>query len=129
MSSIHGSYQLDTRGNIVIVRFFDTWNEECSKEFFETYKTFVKGKEFNEFGVFADLTKLEGATPESVEYILKISQWGNENGQIARAQVIDTAFKLFTVRDLQNLDFGFPIQNFEDEEAAFNWLKKQGLEI
>lgn len=129
MATIHGSYLLDSKGNIIIARFHETWNEECSKEFFETYKSFVLNKQFREFGVLADLRQLKGATPEAVKYILKVSQWGSEHSQIARAQIIDTEFKLFTVKDLQTLDLGFPIRNFDDEKAAFRWLEKQGLKI
>ncbi len=127
MPKIHGNYKLESTGDIVIVRFYDTWNEECSKEFFQEYKTFVLGKNFCKFGVIADLRCFEGATREAVMYIANVSQWGSDNGQIARAQLIDTEFKFFTINDLQTLDSKFPINNFDDEHAAILWLREQGL--
>ncbi len=127
MAKIHGNYTLDTMGEIGIVKFHDAWNEECSKEFFESYTKFVQGKKFDQFGVLADLRCLSGATPEAAKYMIKVSLWGTENGQIARGQIIDSEFKLFTVKELQKLDLKFPIKSFNDTDTAIHWLREQGL--
>ena len=61
--------------------------------------------------------------------MVKVAQWGTENGQIARAQIIDTEFKLFTVKDLRSSGLMFPVKNFDDEGTAIRWLKEQGLKV
>ena len=129
MFPAHGNYILDSIGEVIIVRFIDQWNIECSIQFFKDYTKYVTEKSPNRFGIIADLTKLTGATPEAVFYFRKITQWGNKNGQVARAQIIDSDFKFFTVRELQENNDIFPIVNFKDENLAFEWLKKLGLRI
>lgn len=129
MYNIHGEYKLDSVGEIVIVRFYDNWNEECSIQFFKDYTDYVSEECPEKFGVIADLTGLKGATPEAVFYFDKVTEWGKEHGQVARAQIIDSDFKFYTVKDLQEGNDKFPIANFKDEALAFLWLKKQGLNV
>jgi len=37
MGKIHGEYKIDFRGEIIIVVFSGSWNEECSEEFIKKY--------------------------------------------------------------------------------------------
>jgi len=129
MFAAHGKYTLDLTGEVIIVQFYDTWNKECSIQFLNDYTKYVLGKCPGRFGVLADLTTLKGATPESVSYFHKISEWGQQNGQIARAQLIDTEFKLFTIQTLQKGNDHYPIASFTDKISALVWLKEQELKI
>ncbi len=127
MRKSHGEYEIDSIGEIIIVRFSGTWNQECSEELVEKYIPFIEEKKVRKFGVLVDLIHFEGATPDAAKQLLKLSLWGSENGQVARAQIINTEFKYFTVKDMQNLYFGYPIKDFLDADSAFQWLHAQGL--
>lgn len=105
----HGDYQINARGEIITVRFLGTWNKECAKELIEDYIPFIKEKKYNKFGVLADLQNFEGATPDAMKPLIELSLWGAENGQVARAQIINTELKYFAVKDMQNLNLGYPI--------------------
>ncbi len=127
MGKSHGEYEIDSRGEIVIVKFSGAWNKECSEELIEKYISFIKKNKVSKFGVLADLQHFEGATPDAAKQLIKLSLWGSENGQVARAQIINTEFKYFAVKDMQNLNFGYPIKDFLDADSAFQWLNAQGL--
>ena len=127
MEYSQGEYEIDSKGEIIIIRFLGIWDKGSSEKFIEDYIPFVKNKRLNRFGVLADLQDFEGATPDAAGPLIKLSLWGSKNGQVARAQIINTELKYFTVKDLQNLNFGYPIKDFDDIDSAFQWLNEQGL--
>lgn len=129
MEKSHGEYKIDSRGEVIIVRFLGTWNEECSNEFIEAYISFIEKKKINKFGVLANLEHFEGATLDAAKPLIQLSLWGSKNGQVARAQIINSELKYFTVKDMQNLNLGYPIKDFYDVDSAFQWLSEQGLKI
>ena len=125
----HGKYDFSVQGEIIIIRAFQAWNVECLKVFFEAYKAIVLEQKFKQFGVLIDLRKFEGAPPEVIRDFEQISRWTLARGQIARAQIIDSAFKEFIInKTLEGKDF-FPIQSFVDEAGALAWLKSLGLAV
>lgn len=125
----HGKYDLSVRGEIIIVRAFQSWNLEGMKAFSKAYKAFVLDQKFKQFGVLGDLRKMEGATPETVEPFQQLSEWTLANGQIARAQIIDSALKEFLINESSKGKDLFPIQSFVDEAPALVWLERLGLAI
>lgn len=129
MRKSHGEYEIDSRGEIILVKFSGSWNKECSNEFIEAYISFIGKKKVRKFGVLADLQHFEGATPDAAKQLIKLSLWGSKNGQVARAQIINSELKYFAVKDMQNLNLGYPIKDFDDVDSAFQWLSEQGLKI
>lgn len=123
MAKSHGEYEITSRGQIIIVKFSGTWNKECAEELIQDYLRFVEKKKISRFGVLADLQRFEGATPDASGHLVKLSLWGSKNGQVARAQIINSEFKYYSVKDMQNLDLGYPVKDFEDTDSAFQWLR------
>jgi hypothetical protein len=123
----HGEYEIDSKGEIIIVRFTGTWNKECSEELIERCIPFIENKKVHKFGVLADLQNFEGATPDAAKRLIELSLWGSKNGQVARAQIINTEYKYFVVKDMQNLNIGYPIKDFLDAESDFQCFDAQGL--
>ena len=126
---VHGKYEFEVRGEIFILRFYQNWNEECARDFFAAYKSFVLGKKIKQFGVLADFRNFEGGTPETILYFKKIAPWSLVHGQIARAQIIDSILKEYIVNKTSQGQDIFPIQTFKDESSALAWLEDQGLAI
>lgn len=126
---VHGKYELEVRGEIFILRFYQKWNEECARDFFTAYKSLVLEKKIPQFGVLADFRKFEGGTPETIKYFEKIAPWSMAQGQVARAQLINSILNEYIVnKPSQGKDL-FPIQAFEDESSALAWLEHQGLVV
>lgn len=123
----HGKYDLQVRGEIFIIRFYQNWNIECAKEFFEVYKAFILKQRVSQFGVIADFCKVEGGTPEAIAYFEKITEWAQANGQIARAQIINSDLKKYMVNKSSQGKVLFPIQSFDDVPQAMAWLESLGL--
>lgn len=128
MLKIHGNYEIDITGELLILRFKDAWNTECSMDFFKQYKKIIRDHKFNKFGIVLDYTNFEGATPEAINYFHKISKWADENGAAARAFIIDTELTRFSLRE-HILDNGFiPRMIFKDEKSAVSWLIEKGIQ-
>ncbi len=129
MFDAHGKYDFEIRGEIVFIRLYQSWNLECSKHFFAAYKQLILEQKFEKYGVLADFSKLEGATLDAIDYFQDISRWALGQGQVARAQCIDSRLNQY-IADIPTKDFkGFPIKNFENEDLALEWLRDQGLSI
>jgi len=123
----HGTYELTLKGEIFIIRFFEKWNLEGANAFFTEYQSAVKGKNLKRFGVLSDLRQFEGGTPDAIARFNEISNWAKENGQIARAQIIDSGLKTYTINQIDQGKTLFSIQTFSNETDALTWLSNQCL--
>ena len=125
----HGKYDLSTQGQIIIVHAYQAWNLECVEAFYEDYKAFVLKQKFKQFGALVDLRKFEGGTPEAIGSFGRISKWAYDNGQIARAQIINSGLKAYTLKKPTEGKAVFTIQNFDDIPQAMAWLVSLGLSV
>lgn len=123
---IHGDYKIEISGEIIIVRLYNAWNEECSKAFLNDYKNIIVEERFKQFGVLADLKNLEGATPDAIKLFKSITAWTFEHGQIARAIVCNSDLKKYII-ELALKDNLFQTKAFDEETTAMRWLKQKGL--
>lgn len=125
---IHGSFKLSVTGEIVIISYFDSWNEDCSIAFITEFKKLILEKQFEKYGVLTDFRKLQGGTPEAIELIKGTSLWSFQQGQIARAQLFDSEFSKFIISKALDNRY-FPVKTFQDQKQALGWLEQQGLKI
>ena len=125
----HGNYDFSLQGQIIIVRAFNSWNLECSQSFFQDYKSFVRTHKLIRFGAMVDLRRFEGGTPQAIADFGRTSQWAYDNGQIARAQVLDSELKEYTLEKPIKGKTIFPIGNFDTVPRAMAWLASLGLAV
>ncbi len=123
---IHGDYKIKVEGEIIILHLYNSWNEDCSKAFLNDYKNIILRKKFKQFGVLANLRKVEGATPEAIKLFQSITAWAFEQGQIARAIVYNSELEKF-IATLALEDGLFPTKAFDEDKTAMTWLKQTGL--
>ena len=123
----HGEYSIFRRGDIIVIRFLGSWNLPGAQAFMERYKTFVAENGMTRFGVLSDLSGLEGGTPDGIEYFQRISDWAQENGQAARAMILDSALKNYIIRLVDAGKDRFPSRIVADDEEAFAWFEGLGL--
>ncbi len=127
----HGEYELSVHGEIVIMRFFRSWNIEGARQFFEDYKKCLSENSLEKFAVISDLRHLEGGTPEGIQFFSRISDWAEENGQVARAMLLGGALKEYTIslidKGKDQGEVGIPSREFSSEEEAIQWLESLGL--
>jgi hypothetical protein len=125
----HGSYEISIQGEVIVLSLEGSWNLEQAKTFFEAYKPFILKQGFTRFGVLTDFRSLEGGTPDAIAYFEEISVWAMEQGQVARAQVLDSSLKAYIVDQATKDKNLFAIQSFEDKDKALDWMASLGLEI
>lgn len=125
----HGSYTIKVCGEIVCLRFEGSWNLEKAKAFFKEYKVEILNQGFGQFGVMTDFRDLEGATPDCIAFFENIAAWAAQQGQVARAQILDSDLTAY-IADSGTMDRDlFLIRSFETEAEALDWLAGQGLRI
>ncbi len=125
----HGTFELSVKGEILIIRFFHTWNLEGAKAFFARYRDFLQQHGLKKFGVLSDLRQFGGGTPDAIEFFEKISDWAQENGQVARALIMDSGLKEFTISRIDKGKSRFQAQAFSDEAEALAWFESLGLAV
>jgi len=126
----HCGFELSLKGEIFIVRLFHKWNLEGAKAFSSKYETIVKQHNLKEYGVLSDLRQFEGGgTPDAIDYFEKISDKAQGYGQVARALIMDSVLKEFTVNQADKGKERFPSRIFSEKTEAFAWLKSLGLAI
>ena len=127
----HGEFELSVQGDVVIMRFFRSWNIEGAQHFFEEYKKCIQEKQLKKFAVISDLRQLDGGTPEGIQFFSSISDWAESKGQIARAMLLGGSLKEYI---LSLVDMGKDLgetrilkKEFSCEEEALQWIKSLGL--
>jgi hypothetical protein len=84
---------------------------------------------FKKFGVLSDLKQFEGGTPDAIEFFEGISDWTQENGQVARALILDSGLKEFTIHQIDKGKNRFHIRAFSGEAEALAWLESLYLAV
>lgn len=125
----HGSFDLDVRGEVLFVTLEGSWNLEQVKKFFGAYKPFVLGQGLEKFGVVSDFRNLEGATPDAIAFFEEVTAWAKEQGQVARAQVLNSALREYIVNQATKSRDIFQIQSFDNREEALDWMVSLGLRV
>jgi len=127
--AVHGEFKFMRTGQIIVITFAGTWNLECAQFFFSQYTAFVSQSGLRRFAVISDLLSLEGATPEALEYFVRVTEWGLKNGQVARALIADSGYKEFMVESIDKNERPFPARVFGRQDDALPWLQTLGLEV
>ncbi|WDP89572.1 MAG: hypothetical protein HUN04_11825 [Desulfobacter sp.] len=125
----HGDFEITVKGEVFIIKFCHKWNLEGAKFFFTKYKECVKQHNFKNYGVLSDLRPFEGGTPEAIDFFEVVGDWAKENGQIARALIMDSSIKELTMVAINKGKERFPAQVFHSEKEALQWFKNFGLNI
>ena len=125
----HGSFDLEILGEVVLVTLEGSWNLEQGKKFFEAYKPLLLEQGFTKFGVVSDFRNLDGATPEAIAFFEEVTAWAKDQGQMARAQVLNSALREYIVNQATKSPDIFHIQSFDNEEEALDWMAGLGLRI
>lgn len=129
MEHAQGTFVIERRGEVYILRFTSTWDLEGARVFFDAYKKAVHGDGLSRFGVISDMRRFEGGSPEAVDYFGHISRWALAQGQVARAVLAYSAFEAFIVEQVVQERISLPSQTFELEDDALAWLEGLGLKV
>ncbi len=127
---MHGSFQLKLSNDVVILRAEGPWNLECAQNYQQEYWHLLKQVEAP---CYAELLILSGESlliPEVYELLKKGLAYALSVGLTNVALVTKDCISQFcTQRQFcefyQGLDINFEF--FNDEEAAYHWLKKQNM--
>lgn len=126
----HGDHEFDVYKEIIIIKAYDAWNIEHTQEYFDAFKAIVKANNFKQWGVLVDFGAFKGATPEVFHFFNeKIIPWSIENGQVARAHLVNDLVSRYLIEKSAKGNTKLPVAVFETKEEAFSWFKSFGLTV
>ncbi|TKB04789.1 hypothetical protein E5672_01470 [Alteromonas portus] len=110
---------------IVTIRLCGVFNEKSAEEYRERLFKFVTGLNRQPFSLLADISLVEGATPEAFDVLKRIIKRLPEMGLIAKAYVykgpVIRGIMFQRIPELKNLDYLF----FTDIDEASLWLSRE----
>ncbi|GAA5214130.1 hypothetical protein ACFSJ3_04070 [Corallincola platygyrae] len=125
----HGRYQIELQDRVVIVRFFDAWNEETSRrmcaEFLQVASTIAD----KPWACLVDLVHWGLGGPEVMAPIIEVNNWCTENNQAMEAVVCTVKLQEVLLRELQKALPKTESQFFETESEARAWLRDAGYRV
>ena len=125
----HGTFELTRKGDIIIIRFYHSWNLESAKAFFCEYKVFLQQHQLSKFGVLSDLRKIKGGTPDAIEYFKYISDWAQDRGQATRVLLINSGLKAFAINRIDRGEKRFPAKPISSDAEALAWFEFWDLAV
>lgn len=121
MSSSTISYD----NGVVTSRLYGAFNEKSAEEYSESLFKLVVGLNQKPFSLLADISQVEGATPEAFDILKHIIKRLPELGLIAKAYVykgpVIRGIMFQRIPELKNMDYLF----FTDIDEASLWLSRE----
>lgn len=125
----HGTFEMESCGQVIIVKVFGGWNYETTLRWCTEYKTLIAPLKSSPWARLMDLTLWELMTPDAWERVDEVNIWANENNQAydvvicplsIQKQLLERAHQVLTNVELVFCD------NIQEAEE---WLKCKGMKI
>lgn len=125
MSKKLSSSTISYQNGIIFSRLHGAFNEKSAEEYSESLFKLVVGLNKKPFSLLADISQVEGATPEAFDILKRIIKRLPEMGLIAKAYVyrgpVIRGIMFQRIPELKNMDYLF----FTDIEDASSWLSRE----
>jgi len=122
----HGTYEVEKRDRVVILRLKGSFNHEGCIAFVNELKQNIEPFGLQHpFAFIFNIIKLEGGTPEAYAELELYNQWLNERNMIAKGMVFSSRVKLTIGETLTPSRSSQNIENFTDETDALIWVQQE----
>ncbi|AXT37819.1 hypothetical protein D1814_03575 [Alteromonas sp. BL110] len=113
---------------IITTKLYGIFNESSAESYREDLFKLVMGLKGKPFALLADISLVEGATPEAFDIVKHIIKRLPEMGLIAKAYVykgpVIRGIMYQRIPELASMDYLF----FTDDQEAYQWLSKEYLQ-
>lgn len=124
----HGHFQLRWQGDVLIVEYFDTWNEVTVQKLLEQALPLWRQRGSAPWGLLSDARLWTGATPEALEEWWRFFEIGVAHGMTAFTGLLSSELHVRLVNTLSERAMTLvPYERTDTLEQAFAWLAVQGI--
>lgn len=123
-----GSFELSTRGQIVIARLIGDWDLPTTVAYFEQLKSLILTVNYAPWGLMTDVQQWGVACPEAYKQDSEFTKWLSAKGLRFKAVLTHTQIPFSIKKDYVP---GFDLQEihlFNQEKDAIDWLKSKGID-
>lgn len=110
---------------IVVTELGGIFNQRSAEEYHEALFSLVMKLNQQPFALLADISRVEGATPEAFDIVKRIINRLPEMGLVAKAYVykgpVIKGMMFQRIPELKRMEYSF----FTDLDIAFDWLTKE----
>jgi len=110
---------------IVVSELHGIFNQKSAEEYQKALFSLVMSLNNQPFGLLADISRVEGATPEAFDIVKRIINRLPEFGLVAKAYVykgpVIKGMMFQRIPELEQLEYSF----FTDRNTASDWLTKE----
>ena len=125
MPKILSSSTISYENGVVTSRLYGAFNEKSAEDYSDRLFKLVIGLNQRSFSLLADISQVEGATPEAFGILKHIIKRLPEMGLIAKAYVykgpVIRGIMFQRIPELKNMDYLF----FTDIDEASLWLSRE----
>lgn len=125
MTIEHGKTLITVIGDIITIKAIGAFNKEGILKTIAQLKSEIENFDGNEFKLLFNYLETEGGTPDVFEKINECNVWLNTQKMVAKALVIQSSAHLAILESRTPARRSQNAQNFDNIEAAMNWLKRQ----
>jgi hypothetical protein len=131
MFNIHGEWQIEVCGNVVVQNFSGGWNEEAIISYVKDFRTKTTHLSGQEWAILSVFENWELGVPEIAKHVEKHCKWFMDNGCIKDCHVYTPS--VTKERQLEKLiphtDERYERQVFSHVDQAVSWLASHGFLI
>ncbi|KHT61033.1 hypothetical protein RJ44_02070 [Alteromonas macleodii] len=125
MPKILSSSTISYENGVVTTRLYGAFNEKSAEDYSDRLFKLVIGLNQRPFSLLADISQVEGATPEAFDILKRIIKRLPDMGLIAKAYVykgpVIRGIMFQRIPELKSMDYLF----FTDIEEASSWLSRE----
>lgn len=122
----HGWYKIEQHRQVIIVRFYSTWNKETAQKMCDDFLKVAKTIADKPWACLVDLSEWGLGGPEVWQPIIEVNHWCNQNNQKLEAVVCSIAIQEHILRNLQQALPNTEPEFFSTEVDAKEWLENKG---
>lgn len=130
MSIVHGSFQFEISGSVIVIQARGPWNENCVSQYQQQYHALQQGFGGKPYGELLSIIDEGLLIPEAYEQLRDGLKYSVKNGLVCTAVMLDKCSSRFcTQRQFKQLyaDTGVNSAFFQEQDAALLWLKAYKL--
>lgn len=123
----HGSFDMKIIDQTLVVRCFDSWNNETVLRMCKEYREHVNKINDKPWACVVDFTQWELSTPEMWTHIDELNEWGNSHKQKYEAVVCSSSVQKFLMEKSHDVLTNVEANFFENLTQAYEWLESVGV--
>ncbi|HHQ4553794.1 TPA: hypothetical protein ACSPZ7_001962 [Aeromonas veronii] len=119
---MHGVYEIQTDGNIIVATLHGAFNEFAVEKYAKDLKVIVNLFNDDNFAMLIDIREYAGATPDALVIVDNFNKWLSSKGLLAKAYVTESQVLLDLIFINTQSISNVLIARFSEIGHAKEWL-------